>query len=165
MKYALWSLLLIVLAGCGGPQRYAPDEDFSSDSRYRRNFQASAPALCDAARRVLLGDGYIVTRSESQSLVGGKEFQIKERQHAILNIYVNCEQRGGGSILFVTATEEHFDVESIRQSSSIGFPLVAPIYYSTQNEADRQVKIRGETVSEREFYERFYRAVQRELTP
>ena len=163
MKYALWPLLL--LAGCGGPPHYAPDEDFSSDARYRRNFQASAPALCDAARRVLLGDGYIVTRSEGQSLVGGKEFQIKERQHAILNIYVSCDQRGGGSILFVTATEEHFDVESIRQSSSIGFPLVAPIYYSTQSEADRQVKIRGETVSERGFYERFYRAVQRELTP
>ena len=164
MKRATCSLLLLLL-GCGGPPRYAPDEVFSSDSRYRRNFLASAPAVCDAARRVLLGDGYIVNRGESQSLVGGKEFQVKERQHAVLNIHVSCDQRVAGSILFVTATEEHFDVESTRQSSSIGFPLVAPIYYSTQNEADRQVKIRGETVSESGFYERFYRAVQRELAP
>lgn len=165
MKSATASLLLILLASCGGPPRYAPDEDFAADSRYRRNFDAGAPAVCDAARRVLLGDGYLVARSEGLSLVGGKQFQIRDRQHAIVNIHVSCDQRGGGSILFVSATEEHFDVESIRQSSSIGFPLVAPIYYSTQSEADRQVKIRGETVSDRGFYERFYRAVQRELAP
>ncbi len=90
---------------------------------------------------------------------------VEAQRHAIVNIHVNCDQRRGGSTLYVTATEEHFDVKSLRQSSSIGFPVVAPIYYGTQSEADAQVKTHGETVSEREFYERFYRAVQRELSP
>ena len=121
--------------------------------------------MCDAARRALLGDGYLVNRADGQRLVGGKEFQVEAQRHAIVNIHVNCDQRRGGSTLYVTATEEHFDVKSLRQSSSIGFPVVAPIYYGTQSEADAQVKTHGETVSEREFYERFYRAVQRELSP
>ena len=165
MKSAIELLLLILLTGCGGPPRYAANEDFAPDARYRRDFQTSATALCDAARRVLLGDGYIVTRAQNQSLIGGKEFQVEEQRHAILNLFVSCDQRAGGSTLFVTATEEHFDVKAIRQSSSIGFPMVAPIYYSTQSAAEGQVKTRGETVSERGFYERFYRAVQRELGP
>ncbi|MBS1227407.1 MAG: hypothetical protein H6R17_684 [Proteobacteria bacterium] len=163
MKPMLVSLLLILLAGCGGSPRYAPNEEFASDARYHRDFLANATALCDAAKRVLLGDGYIVTRAEDQSLVGGKEFQVEAQQHAIINVYVSCDQRGGGSTLYVTATEEHFDVKATRQSSSIGFPMVAPIYYGTQSEANGQVKTRGETVSERGFYERFYRAVQRQL--
>ena len=75
------------------------------------------------------------------------------------------DQRVGRATLFVTASEEHFDVKSNRQRSSIGFPLLAPIYYSTLIEGDRQVKISGETVSEHAFYERFYSAVQRELGP
>ncbi len=164
MKTVRW-LLLILLAGCGGPPRYAPNEEFSADEKHHRDFQASPLALCDAARRALLGDGYLVNRADAQRLVGGKEFQVEAQRHAIVNIHVNCDQRRGGSTLYVTATEEHFDVKSLRQSSSIGFPVVAPIYYGTQSEADAQVKTHGETVSEREFYERFYRAVQRELSP
>ena len=163
MKTALAALLLMLLAGCGGAPRYASNEEFASDARYHRDFSTNAAALCAAARRVLLGDGYLVTRSEDQSLVGGKEFQVEEQQHAILNVYVSCERRTGGSTLYVTATEEHFDVKATRQSSSIGFPMVAPIYYGTQSEANGQVKTRGETVSESGFYERFYRAVQRQL--
>ena len=163
MKTALAALLLMLLAGCGGPPRYASNEEFASDARYHRDFSTNAAALCDAARRVLLGDGYLVNRSEDQSLVGGKEFQVEEQQHAILNVYVSCERRAGGSTLYITATEEHFDVKATRQSSSIGFPMIAPIYYGTQSEANGQVKTRGETVAESGFYERFYRAVQRQL--
>ena len=134
-----------------------------ADARHQRDFSVAATTLCDAARRVLLGDGYLVSRAENLSLVGAKEFQIEEQQHAILSVHANCEQRVGGSTLYVTATEDHYDVKAIRQSSSIGFPMVAPIYYGTQSEANGQVKTHGETVGERGFYERFYRAVQRQL--
>lgn len=63
----------------------------------------------------------------------------------------------------MTGTEEQFDVKTSRQSSTIGVPLLAPIYLSKISEADNQVKTRGETVTDRSFYERFYRAVEREL--
>ena len=164
MKTALVALLLVLLTGCGGPPRYAPNEEFTGDAKHQRDFSSDVATLCDAARRVLLGDGYLVTRGEDQRLTGGKEFQLEEQHHAMLNVYVNCERRAGGSTLYVTATEEHFDVKATRQSSSIGFPLVAPIYYGTQSEANGQVKTHGETIAERGFYERFYRAVQRQLT-
>lgn len=156
-------LISLVLAGCGGPRSYAEGEDFQSDSRHRQDFTAPVAPVCVAARRVLLGDGYLVVGDSDLSLVGVKEFQIEEKSHAILRVYVTCSQRDSGSSLFVTATEEHFDVTTSRRSTSIGVPLVSPISIGSKSEVDNQVKTRGETVTERDFYERFYRAVRQEL--
>lgn len=166
MRYQWFSLILIplLLASCGGPRVYAENEDFNSDSRYHRNFQVDAGTLCGAAQRVLLGDGYVVTKGEDQTLTGGKEFQVKDKSHAILQVHVTCNQRAGGSTLFVSATEEHFDIKTSRKSTLFGVPVVAPISLGTRSETDNQVKTRGETVTERDFYNRFYRAVQRELS-
>lgn len=164
MKHPFVLLLAVqLLAACGGTDSYARHEEFASEARHRHDFPAAAPALCAAARRAMLGDGYVVTHGEDGQLLGGKEFQGDDKVHAILNLYVSCEARAGGSTLFVTATEEHFDVKATRQSSSVGFPVLAPLYFGTLREADNQVKIRGETVTRNAFYERYYRAVEREL--
>ncbi len=165
MKRCLILLLTFsLLAGCSGPRTYAGREDFQPDTRHQRDFAgAAAASLCTAARRVLLGDGYIVEESAGQSLGGAKEFQIDENRHAILRVYVTCDKRDGGSTLFLTATEEHFDVKTSRQTTSVGVPLLPPLSIRRKREVDNQVKIRGETVTNKNFYERFYRAVEQEL--
>jgi hypothetical protein len=160
------SVLLLtawVLAGCGGPRTYAENEDFQTDSRHRQDFTATAEPACEAARHVLLGDGYLIVEDGGLNLVGAKEFQIDEKSHAILRVYVTCARRNEGSSLFVTATEEHFDVKTSRQSSSIGVPLISPISIGRKSETDGQVKTLGETIREKDFYEHFYGAVKREL--
>jgi hypothetical protein len=166
MRYQWFSLILILLllTSCGGPHVYAENENFKSDPRYHRDFQLDSTSLCDAAQRVLLGDGYVITKGDGQTLTGSKEFQVKEKSHAILQVYVTCSQRTGGSTLFVTATEEHFDIKTSRKSTLLGVPIVAPISLGTRSETDSQVKTRGETVTERNFYNRFYQAVQQELS-
>jgi len=166
MRYQWFLLLLIplLLVSCGGTHGYAESEDFKSHSTYHRDFQVDSSLLCGAAQRVLLGDGYVVTKGESQNLTGVKEFQIEDKSHAILQVHVTCNQRAGGSTLFVTATEEHFDVKTSRKSTLFGVPIVAPISIGTRRETDSQVKTRGETVTDSSFYNRFYQAVQQELS-
>ncbi|HXU93975.1 MAG TPA: DUF2242 domain-containing protein [Gallionella sp.] len=162
-SYSLvFALIFLSLTACGGPRTFAGKEDFQSDLRHRRDFSAEPAPVCEAARRVLLGDGYIVAKSIDHDFIGTKEFPIEEDKHAILRLYVTCGQRTGGSTLFVTATEEHFDVKASSESTSIGVPLT-PLSISSTREIDNQVKTRGETVTNRDFYERFYRAVQQEL--
>ena len=167
MRHPSLALLLISMAltSCGGLGSYAEKEDFQSDPRYHMDFAVSASTLCEAARLVMLGDGYVVARGQDQGLSGRKEFQSWENRHAVLDLHVNCVQRSGRATLFMTAKEEHFDVRTSRQSTLIGIPMVAPISVGKSSETDNQVKTRGETVAERDFYERFYRAVQRELSP
>lgn len=157
-------LMLLLLSACGGIRTFAENEDFQADPRYRRDFTAAAVQVCDAARRVLKGDGYVVAENAGgdHNLVGAKEFPIEENRHAILRVYVTCDQRTSGSTLFVTATEEHFDVKASSESTYIGVPLT-PLSLGSKREIENEVKIRGETVTDRDFYERFYRAVQKEL--
>ena len=160
-RHGLW-LLPFIVAACGGPGSYAEREDFQSDPRFRRDFSVAAAPLCEAARRVLLGDGYVVA-VDRRNVSGGKEFRGEDKAHAVLRVYASCAERAGGATLFLTATEEHFDVKTTRQSTSVGVPVIAPISFSSRSESEGQVKTRGETVSQRDFYERFYRAVTREL--
>lgn len=160
-RYSL-VLTLILLSACGGPRTYAVKENFQTDSPHRKDLSTAAAPACEAARRVLQGDGYIVEKSADHDLIGAKEYSIKENRHAILRLYVTCAPRTSGSTLFVTATEEHFDVKASSESTSIGVPLT-PISITSKREIDNQVKTHGETVTDRGFYERFYRAVQKEL--
>jgi hypothetical protein len=155
--------LPLVLAACGGPGSYAEREDFEGDARYRREYPVAAGPLCEAARRVLMGDGYGVSGSDPLALVGVKEFRLEDKGHAQVTIRAACVDRAKGATLFVAATEEHFDVKTSRQSTTVGVPVVAPISFGTRSETDSQVKTRGETVQQRDFYERFHQAVKRDL--
>lgn len=164
MKHRFWApWLALLLTSCGGPGTYAEREQFAADMRYQRTFREEADVVCAAVRRVMMGEGYLVGEGKQLSLHGGKEFHDADRQHVLLHLYVSCAPRAAGSVLYATATEEEFDVKTIRQSSSIGFPLLAPIFFGKTTETDSPVKLSGETVQERGFYERFYQAVQREL--
>lgn len=156
-------LILISLASCSGTRNYADGEAFHTDSRHSRDFAVAPVPVCEAARRVLLRDGYIVAPGAGERLIGVKEFQVDEKQQAELRLYVNCSARAAGSTLFVTATEEHFDLKTSRKSTSVGIPLLFPISVSNSSEVDAQVKVRGEMVHDKDFYERFYRGVNQEL--
>jgi len=158
----LLTLTILLLTACGGTRTYAVKEDFQTDTRYRRDFSGAAAPVCEAARRVLQGDGYIVEKSIDHDLVGTKEFSIEENRHALLHLYVTCSPRSKGSTLFVTATEEHFDVKSSSESTSIGVPLT-PLSISSKREINAQTKTHGETVTDHSFYQRFYRAVEKEM--
>lgn len=156
-------LISLLLAACSGTRNYSDGEAFRADSRHSRDFSVAPDPVCEAARRVLLRDGYIVQPGAGERLIGVKEFQVDENQQAQLRLYVNCSARASGSTLFVTATEEHFDIKTSRKSTSVGIPLLFPISVSNSSEVDAQVKVRGEMVRDKGFYERFYRGVNQEL--
>jgi hypothetical protein len=158
----LLTLTALLLTACGGTSTYATKEDFQTDTRYRRDFSVSAAPVCEAARRVLRGDGYIVENNLNHDLVGTKEFPIEENRQALLRMYVNCSPRGNGSTLFATATEEHFDVKTSSESTSIGIPLT-PLSIGSKKETHSLAKTHGETVTDHSFYQRFYRAIEKEL--
>lgn len=159
--------LCALLVACGGVKDYYHEETFGGDTRFRREFGADSVRVCTAARAVLLGQGYVVVPVTSDDLelsfVGSKEFKKEEQQHAVLQVHVHCVESGRGATLFVTAVESHFDVKQSKEQTTIGVPIVAPIYLSRSSSSETQIKTRGETVDDRTFYERFFTAVGREL--
>jgi hypothetical protein len=162
-------LAAILLAACAGPGSVIEKLAAPPEPRHHRDFAEDAGRVCEASRYVLLGDGYVVQRLGADELVGAREFDVKkggaETGYAHFRVYVTCASRGVGSTLFVTATEEHFGVEAIRDSTLIGLPLVSPISVGSRSEGDQQVKFHGETIEDQGFYDRFYQAVRTELAP
>ena len=140
-------------------------ESFEPDPRYRRVFKIPADQVCEAARLVLLGQGYVVRRLEANalSLDGSKQFPGEKQSHTVLQVIVNCVQQTQGTNLFVTAVEESFEVKKSSESTAVGLPIVAPIAVSRSSTAEQQVKSGGQTVGDARFFERFFAAVQAEL--
>src|SRR5688500_13574299 len=56
--------LPVLLAGCAAPlKQYPLQEQFGSTATYSRLFDAPAAKTCEAARRALLSQGYIINRA------------------------------------------------------------------------------------------------------
>lgn len=165
---AFAALAAALLAGCAGHvpllEKLAPP---APEPKHHRDFVQDAVRVCEASRRVLLGEGYVVERRRDDEVVGAREDHVtkedKDEGYAHRRVYVTCAARDGGSTLYVTATEEQFGIKVIRDSTLIGLPLVSPISIGTRTEGEQQVKFRGRTVEEQAFYDDFYRAVRKQI--
>jgi len=164
LKAALAAIAISLLAACGGGPMHR-GESFEPDPRYRRVFKVPAAQVCEAARLVLLGQGYVVRSLDANalSLDGSKQFAGEKQSHSVLQVVVNCVPQSEGTNLFVTAVEESFDIKKSSESTALGLPMVAPITVSRSSMAEHQVKSSGQTVGEQRFFESFFAAVQAEL--
>ena len=162
----LLPLCVLFLAACGGETAYHRQERFNDDAGHRRDFAVAKTALCEATRRVLIGQGYLVARQDEgneQILVGQKEFKQEKDRHAVLQLQVICSERGKGSALMATALESHYDVAQTKESTRVGLPLVTPMSVISSTTSEGQIKRSGETVNDRAFYDSLFRAVEKEL--
>ena len=81
------------------PERYAKvQEKFGSAATYSRLFDATPAQTCEAARRALLSQGYIVNKADQETVEGQKSFQPQPDRHVQMNIRVTCvpESSDGG---------------------------------------------------------------------
>jgi hypothetical protein len=160
-------LACMLLGACAGPAPMSEAKPPPPEPMHRRNFVEDVDRVCQASRAVLLGDGYVVQRQGNDGFIAARETPVKndskEDGYAHFRVYVTCIAQTRGSALFVTATNEHFGVKALRDSTLIGLPLISPISVGSRTEGQQQVKLTGETVEQREFYDRFFQAVRAEL--
>lgn len=164
--FTLFTLCALLLAACGGETAYHRKERFSTDAGQHRDFTVAKAALCEATRRVLIGQGYLVVRQDDgndQILVGQKEFKQEKDRHAVLQLQVICSDQNGKGSLTATALESHYDVAHTKEKTSFGLPLVAPVSIISSSTSEGQLKRSGETVTDRAFYDSLFRAVEKEL--
>lgn len=112
---------LATLAGCGGSKgdTMLMRESFNSDDTYSRSVAATSMQACEAARRVLLSQGYAVTRADAAGVEGSKNFQLKEAdQSEQLNLRISCAtQEGGKAQVFVSALQDRY---ALKKSLDLG---------------------------------------------
>ncbi|MFO3706681.1 DUF2242 domain-containing protein [Xanthomonas codiaei] len=151
---------LATLAGCGGSKgdTMLMRESFDSDDTYSRSVAASSPQACEAARRVLLSQGYAVTRADAAAVEGSKNFQLKDaEQSEQLNLRISCAtQDDGKAQVFVSALQDRYALKKSTTSASVGVGVLGSVSLPVGSSGDSLVRVSSTTVQDAAFYKRFF---------
>ena len=169
---AAW-LTLASIAGCAlppGASRSTPSvyqqERFQSDETFSRMFDANVRDTCEAARRALLSQGYIITTARSDAIAGSKRFQPEGEVHIEISFNVVCVPEGAdGSIAtaYVSAQQDRYVLKKVPNNSSLGVGVLGSISVPLSSSEDSLVKVGSETIPAGQFYDRYFALMQRLL--
>lgn len=140
-------------------------EAFGSTSTYSRSFADSADKTCEAARRALLSQGYLVNQAKADLVDGQKNFQPKSDSHVQIVFRVVCvaDASGKGSSAFVSALEDRYALKKSNNSASLGVGALGSISLPFSSSDDALVKVASATIPAGDFYQRFFVLVERYL--
>lgn len=166
--------LAALLGGCGlnsvltTPSRPAvyQSERFQSDETFSRLFDGSVDDTCEAARRALLSQGYVITNAQAGLINGAKRFQPEGEVHVEISFNVVCVPDGRGaqiSTAYVSAQQDRYALKKSPNATSIGVSAIGSISVPLSSTQDSLVKVASETIPAGQFYDRFFALMQRML--
>ena len=98
LRTAVVALCLAGLAGCSSNKPTIYDhESFDDSGTFSRNYPVSDKVSCEAARRALLSQGYIITSNDPKMISGHKSFQQSGESHLEISFNVVCRRRWLGA--------------------------------------------------------------------
>ncbi len=172
-----WASLagVCLLAGCAiaVPGREPPkvsvyqNEKFQAEETYSRLFDASLEDTCEAARRALLSQGYLINPGKVGAVSGTKRFQPEGEVHVEINFNIVCVPDGKNAQLataFVSAQQDRYAIKKSANSTSIGVSAIGSISVPMSASQDSMVKVASETIPAGEFYDRFFALMHRMLS-
>ena len=157
------------LAGCAssGPGKSAAfraQEEFDSTTTYARPYGTDPAHACEAARRALLSQGYVITAAAAESVTGRKNFQPQAELHVQVDFRVVCARDGErASIAFVNAVQDRYTLKKSNNSASVGVGAFGSLSLPLLSSDDSMVRVGSETVQDAAFYERFFVLLERYL--
>jgi len=161
-------LLAVLLVACQSPSsrkvKVYQNESFSSEETFSRMFDASVQATCEAARRALLSQGYVMNVVRPDYLTGTKSFQPDGEVHVQITFNVACVTEGDASKVstaFVSAIQDRYALKKSPTSASVGVSAIGSLSIPLSSTEDAMVKVGSETIPSVPFYDRFFALMQR----
>ena len=141
-------------------------EDFESNEVFSRLFDAPPSQTCEAARRALLSQGYLVSVNKPESIDATKSFQPEGDVHVQIEFHVVCAPEGNGgkvATAFVSALQDRYALKKSPNSASVGVAAIGSLSIPFTASDDSMVKVASETIPAGPFYDRFFSLMQRFL--
>lgn len=164
LRAAAGVLLLSAVAGCSSNKTAIYEhESFDDSGTFSRNYPVSDAASCEAARRALLSQGYIITSNDPRLVSGHKSFQQTGETHLEISFNVVCAQDGSGdqrSTMFANALQDRYALKKVNNSASLGVGVLGSVSMPIGSTDDSMVKVASETVSSAKFYDRYFALVE-----
>jgi len=158
------ALVLAGVSGCSSKKAAIYEhENFDDSGTYSRSFPVSEAGSCEAARRALLSQGYIITSSGSSQVAGNKSFQQNSDNHLQISFSVTCAPDSGDeqrSTMFANALQDRYALKKSNTSASLGVGILGSVSMPIGSSDDSMVKVASETVTAPQFYERYFALVE-----
>ena len=166
----LLAACLIGLSACSTgavPSAYQTEHFDLEGARFARHFGESVERTCDASRRALLSQGYVVSEPRLGVLNGRKSFQPRVESHIQIDFTVSCIADGrradNGATAFVSAIQERYALKRSSSSASVGVGPVGNISLPFGGTDEAMIKVASETIASPAFYDRFFALVEHYL--
>lgn len=163
-------LMLTTLAGCATREARKVSvyqrEGFETTETYSRLFDAPVASTCEAARRALLSQGYLIASQRPDSVAGSKSFQPDGEVHMQITFHIAClpEGRSGRiATAFVSAIQDRYALKKNSNSASLGVGALGSLSIPVAATEDSLVKVASETIPAGPFYDRFFALMLRYL--
>lgn len=157
---------LALLAGCASNKPVTlQQEEFGASNVFSNTFAGTEAAACEAARRALLSQGYVVSDAKASFLKGRRKFQRDSDVHVEIEFTVVCAPDGKGSNSTTVFANAVLDRYTLKKSSnaSIGMGGFGSVALPFGASDDSLVKVSSETIPTGKFYQRFFELVVRYL--
>ncbi|HUP08472.1 MAG TPA: DUF2242 domain-containing protein [Caldimonas sp.] len=155
------------LAACGSLQAPVPvQESFESATTFTRTYAATDVQTCEAARRTLLSQGYVISMAAPEQVRARKSFQPVPETHVEVEFNVVCTKDGYAgkrTIAFVNAVQERYALKKSNSSASLGVGAFGSVSLPFTGSEESLVKVASATISSADFYDRFFVLVERYL--
>jgi hypothetical protein len=163
MRVVGLALLLTAVAGCSKDKPMYEHENFDDSGTFSRNYPVTDSVSCEAARRALLSQGYIITSSDPKLVSGHKSFQQTGDTHMEISFNVVCADDGSvghHATMFANALQDRYALKKTNNSASLGVGVLGSVSMPIGSSDDSMVKVASETVTSQKFYERFFTLVE-----
>lgn len=158
------ALVLAGVAGCSSKKTAVYEhENFDDSGTFSRTFAASEAGSCEAARRALLSQGYIITSSDANQVAGNKSFQQNAENHLQISFNITCVPDMGDkqrSTMFANALQDRYALKKSNTSASLGVGVLGSVSMPIGSTDDSMVKVASETVTATQFYDRYFALVE-----
>ena len=158
-----WVVVLALLQIACSEQAVYTQESFASDSPFKLRVEDPAAVACESARRSLLGQGYLIEQANAEQVKGRKAYRNADDLNTLIEMNVVCIDEMEGSTVFANGVLSTYDLKKSSSSASVGVSAVGSISLPIGQSADSLVKIAEETIDDKDFYSRFFGAVEHTL--
>mgnify|MGYP000396744156 CR=1 FL=1 len=166
MYHRLTPLLLIVaLSACSALSSKKKDdsyklEHFTPDSPFEQSFEVGPGAACEAGRRALLSQGYLIDDSKAESVRARKYFQPDRGTQVQLTFSLFCLSEEQGSAVYANVRQVREELKAGSASTGLSVTGIGSLSLPFGGNNESLVKVGEETVTDAEFYGRFFALMQ-----
>lgn len=141
-------------------------DDFGNADMFTYSVPGSGKNACEAARRAILSQGYIIAEASESNLKARRKFQSDEETHVEIEFNVVCASNSRGSnsaTIFANAVKDRYSLKKSSSSASLGVGGLGSISLPYGESNESLVKVASETMSDPKLYARYFELVERYL--